>query len=208
MILTGCIRRAEREPRAMWTTMAHGLFAFLADRFSCSSGLFYDAPAGSRRSFSSFATHTYLTLACFTYGEWSGDERALNLAKKCTAKLIELQGPQGEWPWFFYTPGGRVTGRKICQQYADHVGFGVQIKAGHRVFARSGPRQLRSGYKLRHTSLASLCRCAIEQRSDCTAQVPADEIRLAGLGPTAWQLMQAHAPWRACAFGPDYLSTV
>jgi hypothetical protein len=109
MILTGCVRRAEREPGAMWTTMAHSLFAFLADRFSCPSGLFYDAPEGGRRNFSSFATHTYLTLACFAYGEWSGDERALNLAKNCTARLIELQGPQGEWPWFFYTPGGRVV---------------------------------------------------------------------------------------------------
>jgi len=100
--------------------MAHSLFAFLADRFSCPSGLFYDAPAGSRRNFSSFATHTYLTLACFTYGEWSGDERALNLAKKCTAKLIELQGPQGEWPWFFYTPSGRVV--DFYEVYSVHQG--------------------------------------------------------------------------------------
>jgi hypothetical protein len=109
MILTGCVRRADCEPSAIWTIMAHSLFSFLANRFSCPSGLFYDAPLGSRRNFSSFATQTYLTLACFAYGEWSGDELALNLAKNCTAKLIELQGPQGEWPWFFYTPSGRVV---------------------------------------------------------------------------------------------------
>jgi hypothetical protein len=48
-------------------------------------------------------------LACYIYGEWSGDERALKLANACSSKLIELQGPQGEWPWFFYSPGGRVV---------------------------------------------------------------------------------------------------
>jgi hypothetical protein len=109
MILIGYVRRSEREPNAPWATVARDLFSFLVDHFSCSSGLFYDAPTGARRSFSSFATHTYLTLACYVYGEWSGDERALGLAKKCTKKLIELQGPQGEWPWFFHTPSGRVV---------------------------------------------------------------------------------------------------
>jgi len=67
------------------------------------------AAIGARRRFSSFATHTYLTLACYKFGEWSGNKRALALAKASTRTLIELQGPRGEWPWFFYTPGRRVV---------------------------------------------------------------------------------------------------
>jgi len=109
MLLAGAVKRAEREPGGGWADVARGLFSFLVDHFSCSSGLFYDAPRGWRRNFSSFATHTYLTLASYIYGEWSGDERAITLANHCTRKLIELQGPQGEWPWFFHTPSGRVV---------------------------------------------------------------------------------------------------
>jgi len=62
-----------------------------------------------RRSFTSFATHTYLTLGCYAYAEWSGNSAALALANHCTKKLIASQGPTGEWPWFFYTPSGKVV---------------------------------------------------------------------------------------------------
>jgi hypothetical protein len=109
MILIGCVRYAERLPKERWASIARELFEFLVARYTCRSGLFYDSAAPGRRQFSSFATHTYLTLACFIYGEWSGDARALTLAKNCTTKLIDLQGPQGEWAWFYYTPRGRIV---------------------------------------------------------------------------------------------------
>ncbi len=109
MLLTGYVRFAERDPNGSWAATAHELFKYLAERFSCPSGLFYNTAATGRRQFSSFATHTYLTLACFVYGEWASNQRALALAKGSSRKLIELQGPQGEWPWFFYTPAGRVV---------------------------------------------------------------------------------------------------
>ncbi|HVH71163.1 MAG TPA: hypothetical protein VNB49_08655 [Candidatus Dormibacteraeota bacterium] len=109
MVLIGCVEQARRKRSGPWALLAPKLFSFLNQRYSCSSGLFFDAARTGRRSFSSFATNTYLTLACYVYGEWSSDEGALRLAKACTRKLIELQGPQGEWPWFFFTPGGCVV---------------------------------------------------------------------------------------------------
>lgn len=109
MILIGCVEQAARTEDRRWASTAHDLFAFLSEHYSCPSGLFFDAATGNRRGFSSFATHTYLTLASYLYGAWSGNEQALRLAKASTRKLIELQGPQGEWPWFYYTPGGRVV---------------------------------------------------------------------------------------------------
>ena len=109
MILIGCVKQARQDPGSPWGLRARELFEFLNLHYSCPSGLFFDAARGSRRRFSSFATNTYLTLACYIYGQWSGEERALKLATACTRKLIELQGPQGEWPWFYYTPGGRVV---------------------------------------------------------------------------------------------------
>jgi len=109
MILIGCVAQARRTGSGQWSSMSHELFEFLNRQYTCTSGLFLDAARIGRRSFSSFATNTYLTLACYLYGEWSGDARALTLANACSSKLIELQGPQGEWPWFFYSPGGRVV---------------------------------------------------------------------------------------------------
>jgi hypothetical protein len=61
-----------------------------------------------RRLWASFASQTYLTLACYHYGEWAQDERALQLANRCARKLIGLQGPMGEWPWFYDVMNGRV----------------------------------------------------------------------------------------------------
>lgn len=109
MILIGCVKQARRTASKRWAATAHELFAFLSKDYSCPSGLFFDAAAGGRRRFSSFATNTYLTLACYLYGEWSAHKEAFTLANACALKLIELQGPQGEWPWFYYTPGGRVV---------------------------------------------------------------------------------------------------
>ena len=37
-----------------------------------------------------------------------GDDRAIQIANACTRKLIERQGPNGEWPWFFDAASGRV----------------------------------------------------------------------------------------------------
>jgi len=120
MILIGCVEQARRGASGRWAPAAHELFAFLSQRYSCPNGLFLDAARGGRRGFSSFATHTYLTMACYIYGAWSGNERALTLARACTRKIIELQGPQGEWAWFFYTPGGRVV--DFYEVYSVHQG--------------------------------------------------------------------------------------
>lgn len=107
MILVGVAAQAERD-RAKWAPTATKLFKFLLDRYLAPSGLFFDAASGPRRRFGSFATQTYLLLACYAYGELMNDERAIRIANAGTGKLIERQGPQGEWPWFFDAVSGRV----------------------------------------------------------------------------------------------------
>src|SRR5262249_55027978 len=62
-----------------------------------------------RRRFGSFATQTYLTVACYRYGEFIRDDRAVEIANSVARKLIALQGPQGEWPWFFDINRGIVA---------------------------------------------------------------------------------------------------
>ena len=107
MILVGVVAQAKKDG-AKWTATATALFQFLLDRYHAASGLFFDAAHGPRRRFGSFATQTYLTLACYAYGELMSDDRAIKIANACTRKLIERQGPQGEWPWFFDAESGRV----------------------------------------------------------------------------------------------------
>jgi hypothetical protein len=108
MLLTGAVAQARHEPET-WPAIANALFAFLVERYHCSSGLFFDSAYGVRHWFGSFATQTYLTLACYSYGEFANDHRAIHIANSAARKLIALQGPKGEWPWFFHVPSATVV---------------------------------------------------------------------------------------------------
>ncbi|QIO98917.1 hypothetical protein [Bradyrhizobium symbiodeficiens] len=106
MIIAGVVAQAKTDRK--WTPKAAELVQFLLDRYYSPSGLFFDAAQGPRRRFASFATQTYLLLACYTYGELTNDSRLIEIANATTRKLIGLQGPAGEWPWFFDATSGRV----------------------------------------------------------------------------------------------------
>ncbi len=108
MLLTGIVAQA-KAGRKQWYHLADPLFSFLNERYHSDSGLFFDAASGFRRRFASFATQTYLTIACYHYGEFAGNPAAIAMANACTRKLIALQGPRGEWPWFFDAQHGRVV---------------------------------------------------------------------------------------------------
>jgi hypothetical protein len=107
MLLTGIVAQA-RTGRKEWYRLGGALFSFLSERYHSGSGLFFDAASGFRRRFASFATQTYLTIACYHYGEFAGNSAAIAMANACARKLISLQGPRGEWPWFFDAQYGRV----------------------------------------------------------------------------------------------------
>jgi hypothetical protein len=108
MLLTGVVAQAKLESHP-WSQLATDLFDFLTEHFCCSSGLFFDVASGLRRPFGSFATQTYLTLACYAYGEHVNNERAIAIANSCTNALIARQGPNGEWPWYYEVPSGLIV---------------------------------------------------------------------------------------------------
>lgn len=108
MLVTGIVSQA-RAGRGEWRHFATPMFSFLKDRYHSGSGLFFDAPSGMRRRFASFATQIYLSIACYQYGDFVGDPLAVALASACARKLIALQGPQGEWPWFYDAARGHVV---------------------------------------------------------------------------------------------------
>lgn len=108
LLLVGVVAQAKFDKKK-WVPFAAGLFAFLVDRYCSSSGQFFDAAFGVRRRYASFATQTYLTLACYAYGELMEDARAIKIANSSVRKVIAQQGPSGEWPWFFDAASGRVV---------------------------------------------------------------------------------------------------
>jgi hypothetical protein len=107
MLLIGAVAQARRDPKK-WSPIAANLFSFLLQGYHSPSSLFFNSIHEPRRRFSSFATQTYLTLASYCYGDFAGDKKAISIANSATEKLIELQGPNGEWPWFFDSNSGRV----------------------------------------------------------------------------------------------------
>jgi hypothetical protein len=117
MIIAGVVAQAKVDQQK-WSPTAVGLFAFLIDRYCSPSGLFFDAAFGPRRRYASFASQTYLTLACYAYGELMNDNRAIEIANTCTRKLIARQGPNGEWPWFFDAASGLVV--DLYEVYSVH----------------------------------------------------------------------------------------
>jgi hypothetical protein len=108
MLLMGVVAQA-KTGRTEFRRFAEPLFSFIAGRYHSESGLFFDAPSGHRRRFGSFASQTYLAMACYHYGEFVGNTTAIRISNTCTRRLIELQGPSGEWPWFFDAKTGRVV---------------------------------------------------------------------------------------------------
>src|SRR6185437_7323132 len=87
MILVGVAAQCKADQQK-WAPLAADMFDFLRDRYPASSGLFYDAATGFRRRYASFATQTYLTLACYAFGELTGDDAAVQMANRCSRKLI------------------------------------------------------------------------------------------------------------------------
>lgn len=109
LLLTGVTAMAAGDG-ARWRPAADMLASRIrADYRHPLTRLFYNQGAGLRRAFSSFASQVYSLLGLYRYGEAFGAEWAIEMANQSAARLIELQGPRGEWAWFYYVPGGRVV---------------------------------------------------------------------------------------------------
>ena len=114
MLASGSISMAVAEG-GRWRTTAD----LLIDRirlqyFHDTTRLFYNYASYGfgvelRRGFSSFASQVYPILALYQYGEAFECGWAIRLANSAAERLIALQGPRGEWPWFYYVPGGQIV---------------------------------------------------------------------------------------------------
>lgn len=108
MILTGIAEQSARGNHVL-DAEAHALFEHIKKNYRAASELYFDQPTGFRRNFASFATQTYLTTALYHYGTRFNNDEALKLVDGSVKKLMSLQGPMGEWPWFYYPAKGIVV---------------------------------------------------------------------------------------------------
>lgn len=99
---------AQGRQDASWRMVGRSLSEVLLQQFHGPGALFRDSGHGPRRHFATFATQVYAALSLYQYGELTGDSTAIAAANACAAKLIELQGPLGEWPWFYLPRADRV----------------------------------------------------------------------------------------------------
>lgn len=104
--LSGATAQARQD--STWRPLARALSALMLQRFRGPGALFRDSGEGARRHFATFATQVYASLSLYQWGELADDPVALASANACASKLIELQGPLGEWPWFYLPDGDRV----------------------------------------------------------------------------------------------------
>jgi hypothetical protein len=107
LMLSGVIAQSRLDPA--WCKIATSMRDVILSSFRAPSGLFIDSGAGFRRYFASFATQVYCCLGLYHYGEAIGDPVAIAVANACVTQLIALQGPRGEWPWFFVPRQGTVV---------------------------------------------------------------------------------------------------
>ena len=77
-------------------------------RVDPASGLFRHRDSGARARFPNFATQIYGVLALAVAAR-HGRDGALDPARRAADRLLELQRPDGGWPWIFDTRSGRIV---------------------------------------------------------------------------------------------------
>jgi hypothetical protein len=82
------------------------------------SGLLRHRGTGWRGRFPNFATQVYGVLALARAARAHGDDRALAAGRRLGDRLLELQRPNGGWPWLFDVRRGAVI--EPYEVYATH----------------------------------------------------------------------------------------
>jgi hypothetical protein len=110
MLVSGTTAMAPKDSGGRWRSTADTLVSHLCDHYRDHvSHLFYNHSVGYRRHFSSFASQVYSMLALYQFGSAFDADWAIGLANQAAQRVIALQGPRGEWGWFYYVPRGLIV---------------------------------------------------------------------------------------------------
>jgi hypothetical protein len=91
----------------------------LIDR-QAAGGLFRHTGEGARGRFPNFATQIYSILALSTVAKLDLDARALPAARRAADRILELQLPDGAWPWLLDARSGAVVERYEIYSVHQH----------------------------------------------------------------------------------------
>ena len=131
----------------------------------------------------------------YLYGEFTGKPDAIAMADSSTRKLIALQAPQGEWPWFF---DARGTVLDYYEVYSCIVRHGASLPYMRSSTASGGARGADQGFvgarrnQLRRPMVPDL---RLSIRSQVRGRTAYREAAHAAL-------TNAHRPRRAVVRGP------
>lgn len=104
-LIAACLSCGDEFEKEVKVLAAHALERYIHRE----SGLVRHLPGGFRSDFSSFAANCYMSYAFLLIGRKIGDPAAREAGLKIARKLVSLQGPQGQWAWFYNVPAGIVA---------------------------------------------------------------------------------------------------
>jgi hypothetical protein len=110
-IVTGLALQAATAPEAHAEPLLRRALDQLLVENLAPTGLFRHSGAGRRRRFPNFATQIYSVLALALVAKHGLDDRAEAAARAAADRLLELQLPDGGWPWIYDSERGTVVER-------------------------------------------------------------------------------------------------
>lgn len=75
-------------------------------------------PQGLRSDWASFAASCYIAYALLVYGRRCNEAAAIDYGIRIAQKLVGLQGPQGQWGWYYCVGNGTIA--DYYQVYSVH----------------------------------------------------------------------------------------
>lgn len=84
------------------------------------TSLVRQVPGSLRGNWASFGDHSYMAYAFLLLARRTGNGWARDLGLRIARKLVQLQGPEGQWGWMYHVPSGRVVDYYpvfSCHQY-------------------------------------------------------------------------------------------
>lgn len=118
-ILTGLSAYAKKSQSEVGRELSERVFKVLHQHYFNRDTLFpFHSLEAYRRRFVSFGAITYFLRSLYDYSHTFSDKYAETIFRELTIRIISLQGPMGEWPWFFDAKRGEVV--DYYQIYSVH----------------------------------------------------------------------------------------
>ena len=118
-ILTGLTTYAKKSGSQLARDLCGSIFKILHEHYFNQDTLFpFHSLEAYRRRFVSFGGIVYFLKSLYDYSHTFSDKYAETIFRRLTSRIIDLQGPCGEWPWFFDAKKGSVV--DYYQIYSVH----------------------------------------------------------------------------------------